>query len=106
MKQSIKSRLPKLNEAVPYSDFVNEPFINIDKFIAHVDPTNPLSLYQAVKKERKYCILIGPEGDFTNDELTLASDKRFTKVNLGNSRLRTETAGIVACNTLNLINSK
>ena len=53
--------------------------------------------------EKNVVILVGPEGDFTTEEINLAKQNKFTPVSLGESRLRTETAGIVACHTVNLI---
>jgi 16S rRNA (uracil1498-N3)-methyltransferase len=106
MKQSIKARLPKLNELISFTSFIESVNPDVNKYIAFVDPENPISLMNAAVKKQKYCVLIGPEGDFTKEELDLAQSKRFKKVNLGTSRLRTETAGIVACHTLKLINSQ
>lgn len=105
MKQSMQAYLPIINEAVPFSDFINSIESHVEKFIAFVDPNNPVSLFQAVRKNKEYCILIGPEGDFTQPELKSAQAKSFKKVNLGEKILRTETAGIVACTTLHLMNS-
>lgn len=104
MKQSHRAWLPRINPLVPYRDFVahsNET----DRFIAYVDPTNPLHLFRLAKPAGNYLVLIGPEGDFTPEELQLATANRFQKVSLGLHRLRTETAGLTACQILNLINS-
>ena len=106
MKQSMKARLPKLNELRSFTRFIDSVNPEANKYIAYVESGNPISLGNAATKEQEYCVLIGPEGDFTKEELNLAQSKNFKKVNLGNSRLRTETAGIVACHTLNLINSQ
>jgi 16S rRNA (uracil1498-N3)-methyltransferase len=75
------------------------------RFIAHVDPANPLHLKDAASAGVDCVVLIGPEGDFTPEELVQAMEKGFTKVSLGTSRLRTETAGLAACHILNLVNS-
>jgi 16S rRNA (uracil1498-N3)-methyltransferase len=61
-------------------------------------------LQKAVQPNGIYRILIGPEGDFTPDEIAQAFEKGFKPVSLGNSRLRTETAGLAACHTFNLLN--
>lgn len=106
MKQSMKVYLPKLNELQSFNSFINTIKPEVNKFIAFVDQENPISLFHAAEKEQEYCILIGPEGDFTIEELNFAQSKNFKKVSLGDSRLRTETAGIVACHTLKLINSQ
>nr|WP_236676340.1 16S rRNA (uracil(1498)-N(3))-methyltransferase [Chryseolinea lacunae] len=104
MKQSVKATLPKLSGLTTLQNFLN----GVDdaaKFIAYVDHTNPIHLQQAAKPHNNYVVLIGPEGDFSKEELDVCLQKGFQKVNLGPSRLRTETAGIVACHTLNLINT-
>jgi 16S rRNA (uracil1498-N3)-methyltransferase len=74
-----------------------------EKCIAFVDASNPLHLKDAVNLRKSYCVLIGPEGDFSPEELKAAMEYGFTKVSLGPSRLRTETAGMVAVQVLNLI---
>lgn len=104
MKQSLKASLPRINELTTFDSFVSAD-ISADKFIAFVDDTNPVQLKDSATPAKQYVVLIGPEGDFSNNELSLALEHRFTKVSLGKSRLRTETAGIAACHILNLINS-
>lgn len=94
MKQSRQAWLPELVEMTPFRDFierVNEP----QRFIAYVDSTNPDQLLKMVKSVGDRVLLIGPEGDFTNEELEIALNGGFIKVNLGPTRLRTETAGLV-----------
>ena len=54
--------------------------------------------------QQNYLILIGPEGDFSSEEIDMAIQEGFKPVSLGDSRLRTETAGVVACHTFNLLN--
>jgi len=61
-------------------------------------------LKNAVKPAGNYLILIGPEGDFSPEEIEMAIQAGFQPVSLGESRLRTETAGVVACHTFNLLN--
>ena len=56
------------------------------------------------EKDKKYIVFIGPEGDFSEEELVHSFEAGFTKVSLGENRLRTETAGLVACHILTLIN--
>jgi 16S rRNA (uracil1498-N3)-methyltransferase len=103
MKQSLKASLPAIHELVEFSDFLkSRP--EKEKFIAHVDPANPRHLKKVASSSTSYCVLIGPEGDFSMPELELAEQTGFKKVNLGKSRLRTETAALVACHTLNLLN--
>jgi 16S rRNA (uracil1498-N3)-methyltransferase len=103
MKQSLKATLPAINDLVEFSEFV-ESRSEEEKFIAHVDPDNPKHLKDVASSSSSYCILIGPEGDFSKAELDLAEKNGFRKVSLGKSRLRTETASLVACHTLNLLN--
>lgn len=104
MKQSLKATLPIIH---PITDFKNVLISTNDeqKYIAHVDGRNQQHLQQLVEGGLSYLVLIGPEGDFSTDELTLAGAHGFKKVSLGPSRLRTETAGIAACHILNLANT-
>lgn len=103
MKQSLKFTLPKIHSIRPLQDFIKAGNSG-RKFIAYVDSTNPDELFKLAKPKESYTVLIGPEGDFSPAELELAIKSGFQKVALGPSRLRTETAGIAACHTLNLIN--
>ncbi len=105
MKQSLKLRLPKINPLVPFTDFLDNSVSSpMDRFIAYVDQENPKLLFREAIRERNYCVLIGPEGDFSKEELHMAKAQGFVKVSLGKSRLRTETAAMAACHILNLIN--
>lgn len=103
MKQSLHYYIPKINEPISFSQFVKS---NIDgqKFIAHCEETDKKSFKNEVKKDEKVTILIGPEGDFSTREINLAIENHFIPVTLGNTRLRTETAALVACHTIALIN--
>lgn len=104
MKQSLHYRKPILNEAINFQDLIN---LNIEgkKFIAHCEEGKErIALRNRIQAGEKYRILIGPEGDFTSEEIDLATEKGWQPVSLGNSRLRTETAAIVACHTVALIN--
>lgn len=104
MKQSLKSWLPEIKELTPFKTIVND-YKGSTRFIAFVDQSNPVHLKDAAKPGHDSLVLIGPEGDFTPEELAQAMERTFTKVSLGTSRLRTETAGLAACHILNLINS-
>jgi 16S rRNA (uracil1498-N3)-methyltransferase len=104
MKQSLKATLPKINGLTPFKTFVQEQ-TETEKFIAFVDFSNPEHLKDLAKPQQSYLLLIGPEGDFSSQELALALKQNFTKVSLGSSRLRTETAGMAGCHILNLVNS-
>lgn len=103
MKQSLKFSVPKINSVRQLPDFIKHSASG-RKFIAFVDQRNPDELSKVAARNDHYTILIGPEGDFSPTELDLALQTDFKKVALGPSRLRTETAGVVACHTLNLIN--
>ena len=105
MKQSLKTYLPKLNEAIDFQRFMKNDFSQVkNKMIAYCndDTIRPLSI--AYQKQQNSVILIGPEGDFTEGEVGKAFEHDFIGVSLGKSRLRTETAGLVACHTVNLLN--
>ena len=78
--------------------------INGQKFIAHCYDGEKRPLKEELKCEEEALILIGPEGDFSEEEVRLAIAKGFKPISLGRSRLRTETAALVACHTFNLIN--
>ena len=100
MKQSLKFHLPKLNEAISLNDFIKQDFEGT-KYIAHCEEGNKTELKEK-KKEKRTLILIGPEGDFSPTEIEIALQNQFKEVSLGTSRLRTETAGIIAAHTINL----
>lgn len=105
MKQSLHYRIPKLNDPIPFSEFIKNT-TNATKFIAHCEENKPRKLLQNVANPlQDTLILIGPEGDFSSEEIATALVNNFTAVSLGNSRLRTETAALVACHTINLINN-
>jgi len=104
MKQSLKATLPKINELRNYNDLITTSFTG-KKLIAHCYQQNQKHLKDCCIKGENVLILIGPEGDFSLQEVALAIDNGFEPITLGTSRLRTETAGIVACATFNLINA-
>ncbi|WGH75832.1 16S rRNA (uracil(1498)-N(3))-methyltransferase [Tenacibaculum tangerinum] len=94
MKQSLQFTLPKLNEATAFTDFISKDF-NEETFIAHCeDNTEKKFLKNSATPNSRYIILIGPEGDFSIDEIRYAIHKNFTPISLGDNRLRTETAGL------------
>lgn len=103
LKQSLKTTFTKIHSIRTLQEFISASSSS-EKFIAYVDQANPYELFQVAKPKNSYTVLIGPEGDFSPDELELALKQGYKKVALGPSRLRTETAGVVACHTLNLIN--
>lgn len=103
MKQSVKAYLPKLNNQQNFKELVKQPF-NGKKFIAYIEEKQTVHLKNLVDKTDNVLVLIGPEGDFSPAEVQLALQNGFQPVSLGESRLRTETAGIVACHIVNLAN--
>jgi len=104
MKQSLKAYRTILNDPVSYEDFINSDLEGL-KMIAHCNPC-----YERVKINEIYennsnaVILIGPEGDFSVEELEMAFKTGFKSIHFGPSRLRTETAGIAACHSIYFIN--
>ena len=103
MKQSLKFTLPKLNEPRKFSDFINQ---NLDGkiCIAHCEKQEKKLLKSVIDASEKVTVLIGPEGDFSSDEINKALMKKIIPITLGKSRLRTETAALVAVNSVSFIN--
>ena len=99
MKQSLHYYLPKLNEAISYSDFIKQNHQG-QLFIAHCEDTKKQSLKSQLKPNIDVTILIGPEGDFSVKEIAMALEHQFIPVTLGKTRLRTETAAVVACHSV------
>ena len=99
MKQSLHYYLPKLNQPITFTDFLKSKKSG-QLFIAHCDETDKKSFKNELKTNVDVTILIGPEGDFSNKEIQLAIDNNFIPVSLGRTRLRTETAAIVACHSV------
>lgn len=106
-KQSLSPYLPILHPATPFKDFINNNVANQPNqqcFIAHCEENEKQPLQQLIQKGGNGVMLIGPEGDFSKEEISQALTKNYNAVSLGNSRLRTETAAIVACHTFALLN--
>lgn len=120
-KQSLKTTFPKLNALTAYADFVKEVEAD-DRFIAHCmtaeedaaaeslqaayrPSEGKNALWQLVRRGKSTVVLIGPEGDFSPEEIAEAIAAQFVPCSLGKARLRTETAGVFACNTVILLNS-
>ncbi len=102
-KQSLKSQFPKLNDLIKFKHFVKTERANTTKTIAHCNSSDLIPLSQIATSTKDILILIGPEGDFSEEEVNLALENGFVGVGLGTSRLRTETAGIAACHTVHII---
>lgn len=106
MKQAVIPTHPVLNELTGFKEFVTTQHENdTDLFIAHCEETSRKMLGEVCRSRRNTVVLIGPEGDFSPDEIRLALKNNYIPVSLGQNRLRTETAGIVACHTVNLCNN-
>lgn len=103
MKQSNELYLPKLNPAITFKEFIKLKDEGI-KLIAHCEETDKKSLKSVLKTNEDYTILIGPEGDFSEKEIALALENDFMPISLGKTRLRTETAAIVACHSVVFVN--
>lgn len=103
MKQSLKAWLPEITSFTSFEKLVRQQF-NGGRFIATGSETAENHLGRIYDRGSDIIILIGPEGDFRQEEMELAMENGFVPVSLGNSRLRTETAGLVACHAVNLIN--
>lgn len=104
MKQSLKTWLPLLHEPIGFKNFIHQEFHG-QKFIAWCGAATGEELHSAYHKGSDATVLIGPEGDFSPLEVEMAVAEGFQPVSLGKSRLRTETAGIVACHTIGLLNN-
>lgn len=104
LKQSLKAYMPVLNKTVSFSDFIrSQKDKTALQLIAHCEETDKKSLKSVLKPKQDILILIGPEGDFSKEEIDFAVTNGFVPVSLGSSRLRTETAAIVACHSVAFI---
>lgn len=106
MKQSLHFQLPVFNARRTFKEFMEmQRHTASQKFIAYCgEDADSLPLKQACRPGGECIVLIGPEGDFSPEEVALSKQCGFLPVSLGNSRLRTETAALVACHTVHLIN--
>ena len=105
MKQSNVLNLPKLNKSITFKEFVKHKKEGLH-LIAHCEETDKKSLKSILKPNTNITLLIGPEGDFSEKEIASAIENNFIPVSLGNTRLRTETAAIVACHSVVFINEE
>ena len=103
IKQSLKARLPQINDIEDFNQFITHPF-NGQKFIAHCYEGDKPFLPSVLHAGEDALVLIGPEGDFSEEEVQKARAHGFLPISLGRSRLRTETAALIACHLLNLSN--
>jgi len=103
MKQSLNCYLPKLNDPIPFKEFIKQDFSG-QRFIAHCEETKRKSFKSELTANHDVTILIGPEGDFSVKEIEIAIANKFIPVTLGETRLRTETAAIVVCHSVAFVN--
>lgn len=105
MKQSLKAILPEIRPMTDFNDFVKtESDGSSNRYVAYCDPTIPRELFaHKYSAGKDTVILIGPEGDFSHEEITSAISAGFIPVTFGDNRLRTETAAIVACDTCHIM---
>lgn len=105
VKQSLQAYHPVLNPAISFEQLLKQENVGVDKLIAHcVDDSKRQYLKDLAMPHGRYLILIGPEGDFSPQEILLALEQQYLPVTLGNTRLRTETAALAACFEMNYIN--
>ena len=105
MKQSNELYLPKLNPAISFKEFIKQQNEGL-QLIAHCEETDKKTLKSVVQPNTNITVLIGPEGDFSEKEIALALEQKYIPVSLGNTRLRTETAAVVACHSVVFFNEK
>lgn len=105
-KQCLRTRLPVLNELIDFEDFIKKHATSAPglRFVPHCHAANLPHLKNNCKAGADVTVLIGPEGDFSLEEVQVAKAIGFQEVSLGANRLRTETAAIVACHTVHLVN--
>jgi len=105
MKQSNELYLPKLNPAISFKEFLKQQNDGL-QLIAHCEETDKKTLKSVLQPNQNVTLLIGPEGDFSEKEIALALEQNYIPVSLGNTRLRTETAAVVACHSVVFFNEK
>ena len=100
-KQSLKSFLPRLNPLIQFDEFINKNHIETAKSIGYLGSQESIFLSDYHRGKNSHLICIGPEGDFCAGEVKIAIQNGFQIISLGNSRLRTETAGVVVSTLIN-----
>ena len=108
-KQSLKAYVPRLNPMITAKEFIgNSSFLipHSSLFIAHCYDQPKQHLFNACQPGGDVVVMVGPEGDFSEEEVELALRNSFQAITLGESRLRTETAGVVACHLVTVANLK
>jgi 16S rRNA (uracil1498-N3)-methyltransferase len=105
LKQSLKTHRPVINDLLSFDEFLKTT-TSSSKYIAHCGDGHQQSLQSVAKGAQNPVIMIGPEGDFSVKEIETSLTEGFIPVTLGTSRLRTETAALVACHTIALVNEQ
>lgn len=104
MKQSLKAALPEVREMTPFRKFVEQYSSVAQKFVAYcTDDGERRLLSRSFRPGADAVVLIGPEGDFSPEEIQAAVDAGFQPISLGDARLRTETAALTALETLHIV---
>ena len=104
VKQSLKARIPRLDEPLLFKDCLFQKGFEGMRYIAHCEPGDKLSLSNNYIPGTSVKIWIGPEGDFSPEEIAQAITAGWQPLTLGSSRLRTETAALLACCTIYQLN--
>jgi 16S rRNA (uracil1498-N3)-methyltransferase len=104
-KQSLQRYLPKVNELLDFAAFIKNTPVSENKFIAHCQSSGLPQYTKLVKPASDLLFLIGPEGDFTMNEVMFAKEQGFKELSLGTNRLRTETAALFVCNAMAVLSS-
>lgn len=106
MKQSLKAVLPNIHPLVSLNEFLNSiSRTECCRYVGYCDENTPRQLLSKVYEPcRDVVILIGPEGDFTSEEIEACIAAGFVPVTMGDNRLRTETAALVGCDTIHIVN--
>jgi len=103
VKQSLQAFIPKVNEMVFFKEIINSKAEQ--KLIAHCFETEKTSIKSVDFKNRTNLVMVGPEGDFTKEEIALATGQGFQSISLGEKRLRSETAGLYVCQAISILSS-
>ena len=103
VKQSKQAYLPKVNSLIDYKDFIKNGTADV-KLIAHCEDDKKNPINATISKGKSHLVLIGPEGDFTKEEIQIALQSHYNAVTLGENRLRTETAALYATAALAILN--
>lgn len=106
LKQSRKAQLTQIDEAITFTDFLQQENLPETKLIAHCEEEEKTTILQQKSAPEQILILIGPEGDFSTQEIEKAKNNGYSAITLGESRLRTETAAIAACHSVHLLHAE